>query len=170
LKPSASKPSRTASVHSTTKDAAGKTSSVSRTPSKSSDSGRIKVTKLSSTTVTLPTTWAQKTPTPIEEQPQTRTSDPLQIAAQIYPWSFMTSTLDACFKNAEAAATNDLETRTKELDVEEAKIADQRERFEAERAIAILHELGSQAVGGFMTSTGTITQVMIASLRTKLRL
>lgn len=42
---------------------------------------------------------------PIEEPPQTHTSDPLQIAAQMYPWSFMTSTLDACFKNAEVAAT-----------------------------------------------------------------
>jgi hypothetical protein len=57
----------------------------------------------------------------------------------------MTSTLDACFKNAEATTTGDLETRTKELDAEEAKIADQRERLEAERAIATLHELGSQA-------------------------
>jgi hypothetical protein len=60
LKPSAtgsaaSKPSRTASVHSTTV-------AHSRTPSRSSDSVRFKVTKLSSTTVTLPTTWAQKKP------------------------------------------------------------------------------------------------------------
>ena len=47
----------------------------------------------------------QTSEAPIEEQPQTRTSDPLQIAAQLYPWSFMTSTLDACFKNAESAAT-----------------------------------------------------------------
>ena len=68
LKPSSSnaattsKPSRTASQHSTTKDAPGNSSAVSRTPSRSSDSGRIKVTKLSSTTVTLPTTWAQKPP------------------------------------------------------------------------------------------------------------
>ncbi|KAF8806267.1 hypothetical protein BYT27DRAFT_7191591 [Phlegmacium glaucopus] len=147
-----SKPSRTPSANSTvsaTSDAAGESSSAPRTPSRGSESGRMKVTKLSSTTVTLPTTWAQKTPASeppkIEEQPQTRTSDPLQIAAQMYPWSFMTSTLDACFKNAEAAATNDLETRAKELDAEEAKIADQRERFEAERAIGILHELGSEA-------------------------
>jgi len=55
----------------------------------------------------------------------------------------MTSTLDACFKNAEATATRELETRAEELDAEEAKIADQRERFEAERAIGILDELGS---------------------------
>lgn len=137
----------TVSTKSTVSDAVvGKSPSVSRTPSRGSDSGRFKVTKLSSTTVTLPTTWAQKTSA--SEPPtidQTRTSDPLQVAAQAYPWSFMTSTLDACFKNAEVAATNDLETRAKELDGEEANIADQRERFEAERAIGILQELESQA-------------------------
>jgi len=94
--------------------------------------------------VTLPTTWGPKIPTSIEEQPQRLTSDSLQIAAQIYPWSFMTSTLDACFKNAEVTSTNDLESRGKELDSEEAKIADQRERFEAERAIGVLHELECQ--------------------------
>ncbi len=33
-----------------------------------------------------------------------RTSDPLQIAAQVYPWMYMTSTLDACFKDAETTA------------------------------------------------------------------
>ncbi|KAG5728629.1 hypothetical protein E4T56_gene442, partial [Termitomyces sp. T112] len=32
------------------------------------------------------------------------TSDPLQVAAQLYPWLYMTSTLDACFKSAEQTA------------------------------------------------------------------
>ncbi|KAF8165678.1 hypothetical protein B0H34DRAFT_690015 [Crassisporium funariophilum] len=127
-----------------------KTPSVARTLPRGDDLGTMKVTKLSSTTVTLPTTWVQKTPAPeptpapppVEQQP-TPTSDPLQIAAQIYPWTFMSSTLDACFKNAEAAAINDLETRAKELSAEESEISDQRDRLEAERAIGIYEELGT---------------------------
>ena len=78
----------------------------------------------------------------------------------------MSSTLDACFKSAEAAATvrdypspiavhpltcllfvkNELETRAKELTAEESEIADQRDRLEAERAIDFFDELGSDVV------------------------
>lgn len=47
----------------------------------------------------------------------------------------------------------DLETRTQELNAEEAKIADQRERYEAERAIGILDELGSEVVGCLVRGT-----------------
>ncbi|KAK0230267.1 hypothetical protein IW262DRAFT_1453172 [Armillaria fumosa] len=72
-----------------------------------------------------------------------RTSDPLQIAAQVYPWMYMTSTLDACFKEAEATAKRDLETKTKELEAEEANISDERIRFEAERLIEFYDELAS---------------------------
>jgi len=93
-----------------------------------------------------------------------RTSDPLQVAAQVYPWMHMSSTLDACFKGAEAAATvrdsftdchasadlfiakNELETHAKELAAEESEIADQRDRLEAERAIDFFDELGSDVV------------------------
>lgn len=45
-----------------------------------------------------------KGPAALEQAPM-RTSDPLQVAAQVYPWMHMSSTLDACFKDAEAAAT-----------------------------------------------------------------
>lgn len=55
----------------------------------------------------------------------------------------MSSTLDACFKGAEAAATNELDTRANELAAEESEIADQRDRLEAERAIDFFDELGS---------------------------
>jgi hypothetical protein len=78
----------------------------------------------------------------------------------------MSSTLDACFKGAETAATvcdypspivmhpltclffvkNELETRAKELTAEESEIADQRDRLEAERAIDFFDELGSDVV------------------------
>ncbi|PBK67036.1 hypothetical protein ARMSODRAFT_858689, partial [Armillaria solidipes] len=71
------------------------------------------------------------------------TSDPLQIAAQVYPWMYMTSTLDACFKDAEATAKRDLETKAKELEAEEANISDERIRFEAERLIEFYDELAS---------------------------
>lgn len=39
------------------------------------------------------------------------TSDPLQVAAQTYPWLYMNSTLDACFADAEKTA----EVRSKML-------------------------------------------------------
>ena len=76
----------------------------------------------------------------------------------------MSSTLDACFKSAETAANvslqagsfqlqyiniyfsfqKDLESRTKELELEESTISEQRERLEAQRAIEFYDELGSE--------------------------
>ncbi len=41
---------------------------------------------------------------------------------------------------------SDLETRTKDLQAEEAEIADQRERHEAQRSIEFYDELGSELV------------------------
>ncbi|KAJ3501071.1 hypothetical protein NLJ89_g9506 [Agrocybe chaxingu] len=87
-------------------------------------------------------TPAPPSPAANEQQP-TRTSDPLQVAAQAYPWMFMSTTLDACFKSAETTATNEIDARTKELDEQEAGISDQRDRLEAERAIQFYDELGS---------------------------
>ncbi|KAF8969353.1 hypothetical protein BDZ97DRAFT_1915316 [Flammula alnicola] len=146
--------SRSSAAGSTSAKAA-KTPSASRTPSRGPESGGgFKVTKLSSTTVTLPTTWAPRPPASepapppataptVAEQPPTRTSDPLQVAAQVYPWTYMSSTLDACFKGAETIAINDLETRARQLTEEESEIADERDRLEAERAIDFFEELGS---------------------------
>ncbi|KAF5392650.1 hypothetical protein D9757_001071 [Collybiopsis confluens] len=71
------------------------------------------------------------------------TSDPLQVAAQHYPWMYMTSTLDACFKDAEQTAENDLKTRSDALDKEEAEISEQRVRYDAEEAIEFYDELAS---------------------------
>ncbi|KAF9567417.1 hypothetical protein CPC08DRAFT_703305 [Agrocybe pediades] len=149
--------SSNASVKSLTSARNGKVgneaASTSRTPSETG----FKVTKLSSSTVTLQTTWSPK---PISEppktaaasssgpaptQPSTNASDPLQLAAQVYPWAYMSSTLDACFDNAETTAKNDLEGRAKELAAEESETADKRERLEAERAIEFYDELGSDA-------------------------
>ncbi|KIK64757.1 hypothetical protein GYMLUDRAFT_71163 [Collybiopsis luxurians FD-317 M1] len=55
----------------------------------------------------------------------------------------MTSTLDACFKEAEHAAQNDLKTRSEELDKEQESISDQQVRYEAEREIQFYDELAS---------------------------
>ncbi|KAF5369609.1 hypothetical protein D9757_010462 [Collybiopsis confluens] len=74
------------------------------------------------------------------------TSDPLQVAAQHYPWMYMTSTLDACFKDAEQTAENDLKTRSDALDKEEAEISEQRVRYDAEEAIEFYDELASDKV------------------------
>ncbi|KAF8914292.1 hypothetical protein CPB84DRAFT_1758891 [Gymnopilus junonius] len=126
---------------------AGKSAVTNRPPSES-DNG-FKVTKLSSTTVTLQTTWTPKPasertpPQPPAAEQQTPTVDPLQVAAQVYPWTYMTSTLDACFKDAEVAATADLATRANQLSTEESEIADQRTRLEAERSIEFFDELAS---------------------------
>ncbi|PPQ92733.1 hypothetical protein CVT25_015700 [Psilocybe cyanescens] len=150
----ASKSSRAPSAASTVSSKAsvgGSTSSVkaSRAPSETG----FKVTKLSSTTVTLQSTWTPKplsepsssTPAPIVESPPTRTTDPLQVASQVYPWTYMSSTLDACFKGAEATSTNDLETRAKELEAQESEISEQLNRLDAERSIEFYDELGSDA-------------------------
>ncbi|KAK0447791.1 hypothetical protein EV421DRAFT_161761 [Armillaria borealis] len=88
-----------------------------------------------------------------------RTSDPLQIAAQVYPWMYMTSTLDACFKDAEATAKRDLETKAKELEAEEANISDERIRFEAERLIEFYDELASDK---FAKEAPTIMQLFLS--------
>ncbi|KDR84082.1 hypothetical protein GALMADRAFT_236726 [Galerina marginata CBS 339.88] len=132
------------SVSGSTSVKAGKAASTSRPPSETG----FKVTKLSSTTVTLQSTWTPQTvpepapvAPPIAEQPPTRIADPLQVAAQVYPWTYMSSTLDACFKGAEAAATNDLETRSNEVAAQESEISDQRDRLEAERSIEFFDEL-----------------------------
>ncbi|KAJ3998337.1 hypothetical protein F5050DRAFT_1745532 [Lentinula boryana] len=71
------------------------------------------------------------------------TSDPLQVAAQHYPWMHMASTLDACFKDAEETAKKDVKARSDALDTLEANISDERTRSEAERLIEFYGELSS---------------------------
>lgn len=55
----------------------------------------------------------------------------------------MTSTLDACFKDAEKTAQHDTKARSDALDQEEATIEDHRVRFEAEQLIEFYDELSS---------------------------
>ncbi|KAG5219737.1 hypothetical protein IMY05_C4778000400 [Salix suchowensis] len=91
-------------------------------------------------------------------------SDPLQIAAQLYPWMYMTSTLEANMKYAEASIQvrglyplhashgqssirrllGCIRGQRKELAEQEAEISDQRIRFELERVLALYEELGSR--------------------------
>ncbi|KAF8204667.1 hypothetical protein BJ912DRAFT_939024 [Pholiota molesta] len=148
------KPARTASAASSSSKAstasakAARTaapSASSRASSKGSESGggsRFPHTKTTSSASTSQSAVQPPVSSVAEQQPA-RTSDPLQVAAQVYPWTYMTSTLDACFKDAEVAATHDLETRAKELSEEESELAEQRDRLEAERAIDFFEELGS---------------------------
>ncbi|KNZ78606.1 hypothetical protein J132_11047 [Termitomyces sp. J132] len=74
------------------------------------------------------------------------TSDPLQVAAQLYPWLYMTSTLDACFKSAEQTAKAHLETRAQQITESESELADQKTRFQAERAAELFDALSTDAV------------------------
>ncbi|KAJ7637208.1 hypothetical protein B0H17DRAFT_1107204 [Mycena rosella] len=86
------------------------------------------------------------------------TSDPLQVAAQVYPWMYMTSTLDACFKSAETAAEKDLAARTAELALEAADLSEQRARLEAERRVEFYDELSSDK---FATAAPSIMQAFL---------
>jgi len=77
------------------------------------------------------------------ESVPSRTTDPIQIAAQLYPWLYMTSSLEAVFQAAELSAQSTLHERAKELAEEEADIADQRVRFDAEQRVALFDDLAS---------------------------
>ncbi|KAJ3866936.1 hypothetical protein EV359DRAFT_61894 [Lentinula novae-zelandiae] len=113
-----------------------------------------KVTLVSRTQVSLnvrkdtgnrdPQLTATATPIPSSDdaKPNT-TSDPLQVAAQQYPWIYMASTLDACFEDAEEVAEKNIQARSEELDKQEASSSDQRTRSEAERLIEFYGELSS---------------------------
>ncbi|KAJ3876375.1 hypothetical protein F5051DRAFT_411788 [Lentinula edodes] len=113
-----------------------------------------KVTLVSRTQVSLnvkkdtenrdPQLTATTTPIPSSDdaKPNT-TSDPLQVAAQQYPWIYMASTLDACFEDAEEVAEKNNQARTEKLDKREASSSDQRTRSEAERLIEFYGGLSS---------------------------
>ncbi|KAF9498706.1 hypothetical protein BDN71DRAFT_1503771 [Pleurotus eryngii] len=77
-----------------------------------------------------------------EDKRALEASDPLQIAAQLYPWMYMTSTLEANMKYAEASIQATFEAKERELAEQEAEISDQRIRFELERVLALYEELG----------------------------
>ncbi|KAJ6486475.1 hypothetical protein C8R47DRAFT_524198 [Mycena vitilis] len=87
------------------------------------------------------------------------TTDSLQVAAQIYPWMYMTSTLEACFKSSEAAAEKDLAARSAELSEEESDISDQRARLEAERNVEFYEELSTDK---FATAAPSIMQAFLS--------
>jgi hypothetical protein len=76
----------------------------------------------------------------------TETTDTLQIAAQLYSWTYMASDLESTFKTAEASLQAAIQKRTQQLDAEEATISDQRLRYQTERLIAFYDELCSDKV------------------------
>ncbi|RDB19934.1 hypothetical protein Hypma_012941 [Hypsizygus marmoreus] len=98
-------------------------------------------------------------PPPMEEKAPAPTSDSLQVAAQLYPWLYMTSTLEACFKTAEETANKGLEARSQQLAEEEQDISDQRIRFEAEKAADFYDEL---AADDFAKEAPSIMQTFLS--------
>ncbi|KAF9448997.1 hypothetical protein P691DRAFT_590675 [Macrolepiota fuliginosa MF-IS2] len=69
--------------------------------------------------------------------------DPLQVAAQTYPWLYMSSTLDACFAEAEKTAGKELDELERTVTEGEAQLADEKLRYDSVRAIEFCDELGS---------------------------
>ncbi|OSD04538.1 hypothetical protein PYCCODRAFT_1476093 [Trametes coccinea BRFM310] len=76
-----------------------------------------------------------------EAAPRPAVPDALQLAAQSCAWSYMTSTLEEELVFSRSAAHAALQQRQKELDEEEADIAESRVRYEAERLLQFYDEL-----------------------------
>ncbi|KAG6856997.1 hypothetical protein H0H87_011091 [Tephrocybe sp. NHM501043] len=121
------------------------------------------------------------------EKPQAPvpTSDPLQVAAQLYPWLYMTSTLDACFQTAERTAKacpfsiptcpptrppihthisatfffKDLAARAQQLAEDESDIKEHKTRFQAEQAVKFYDALSTDA---FAQTAPKIMQAFLA--------
>lgn len=64
----------------------------------------VKKSRLLTKRAQVPPPSQAPAPPALTEEASTRTSDPLQVAAQVYPWLYMTSTLEACFRTAEEKA------------------------------------------------------------------
>ncbi|KDQ29614.1 hypothetical protein PLEOSDRAFT_1103625 [Pleurotus ostreatus PC15] len=77
-----------------------------------------------------------------DDKSPSQASDPLQIAAQLYPWMYMTSTLEASMEDAEASVQAAFEAKERELAEQEAELSDRRIRFELERVLVLYEELG----------------------------
>ncbi|TFK55432.1 hypothetical protein OE88DRAFT_1804289 [Heliocybe sulcata] len=73
-------------------------------------------------------------------------SDTLQVAAQLYAWLYMNSSLKKAQKASEAAAKDAIDRFREQLQEQESGIADQRIRYEAERLISFLEELASDEI------------------------
>ncbi|KAI5823879.1 hypothetical protein K523DRAFT_324960 [Schizophyllum commune Tattone D] len=95
---------------------------------------------------------ARSTVGPSNSQSQSRaenapTSDPLQIAAQIYPWLYMTSTLEKAFGDSERAAEAEIEAFARDLAQDEEEIRDEKVRWESERFVEFCDSLSSTPKG-----------------------
>ncbi|THU91904.1 hypothetical protein K435DRAFT_862991 [Dendrothele bispora CBS 962.96] len=67
----------------------------------------------------------------------------IQVDAQLYPWMYMTSTLEACFKNDEETTHEESDSHSKAVNVEEAAVSDPHVQAEAEQPIKFYDELSS---------------------------
>jgi hypothetical protein len=61
----------------------------------------------------------------------------------------MTTKLEACFQSASASAQADLQNLTNLLEKEEAEMADEKTRFDAEKAIRFYDELEANQVSPY---------------------
>ncbi|KAG6827877.1 hypothetical protein H0H93_015266 [Arthromyces matolae] len=71
----------------------------------------------------------------------------------------MTSTLDACFQSAEQTAKKDLTERAEQLGEAESEFADQKARFQAEKAVEFYDELSED---NFAQTAPKIMQAFLA--------
>ncbi|KAJ8487524.1 hypothetical protein ONZ45_g14305 [Pleurotus djamor] len=118
--------------------------------SASSPSPRQRITESSSSKTSLrasksegkPADSSSNKPTPASSSSNTLSS--LQLAAQIYPWTYMTASLEVAMSKAEITAQESFAAKEKELDEQEAGIADLRIRYEIECVLALYDELGKR--------------------------
>ncbi|KIM76413.1 hypothetical protein PILCRDRAFT_826424 [Piloderma croceum F 1598] len=131
---------------------------------KASTKARVVSATPSSTSASLPRKLASA---------PARTQDPLQVAAQLYPWLYMISSLETTFQAAELSAHNSLDERAKDIAGDEADIADQRVRFDAEQRLAFLQEFASNTLShevpdimrGFLRNGDTCDKVVAEALQ-----
>ncbi|KAI0797088.1 hypothetical protein C8Q75DRAFT_225705 [Abortiporus biennis] len=72
--------------------------------------------------------------------------DVLQIAAQLYSWYYMTSSLEKCRLSTQQNVSKLLQKRTAQLEAEEAEIADSRTRYEAEQILDFYDEISEERI------------------------
>ncbi|CCM01750.1 uncharacterized protein FIBRA_03816 [Fibroporia radiculosa] len=108
---------------------------------------RFPISASASSSVPVQATSREKLDNDASLQPEA-----LYLAAQTYSWLYMTSTLENRFDNSKKAASDALESRSRELASEEADIADARTRFVSERLLDFYEELSDVKLSGAVPS------------------
>ncbi|TRM67514.1 hypothetical protein BD626DRAFT_479008 [Schizophyllum amplum] len=108
---------------------------------------RSKATPAPSADAAAPSTASSSSQGPPPAAGAAQTTDPLQLAAQIYPWLYMTSTLEKAFGDGEKAAEAEIQTFARDLAQDEESIRDEKTRWESERFIEFCDSLSSTPAG-----------------------